>query len=108
MKKFYDKYHDLGVEIVQYVSDLDDNYLVQPNTSLTTRDIKLISRKRTAANPELGGREYADMGAYYGVGRSDPMKMLLIDPDGKIVAKWNGNQFNAVEEELKKLYPDIE
>ncbi|MBQ9372364.1 MAG: hypothetical protein IJU03_09250 [Thermoguttaceae bacterium] len=108
LEKFYDKYHDLGVEIVQYVSDLDDNYLVQPNTYLTTRDIKLISRKRTAANPELGGREYADMGAYYGVGRSDPMKTLLIDPDGKIVAKWNGNQFNGVEEELKKLYPDIE
>ena len=67
---------------------------------------QMISNLRTASNPELGGRKFVDMRAYYGIDQTNSFTVLLIAPDGKVFA--TGRQPSDFEEPLKRLFPEAE
>ena len=100
--KLYDKYHASGLEIVLY----EDDYSGQ---GLPARkepgQFKCVSRPRTKENPKLGGRAFTDLAYYYGVGPHPRPRVVLIGPDGQVVA--SGVQASEVEDALKEIYPDV-
>ncbi len=99
----FNKYHDAGLEVVMYVPQLDAG--VSSNMKPVKAPFRRISRLRTRANPELSGKAYVDLANYYGLSERIYPKIVLIDPEGKVVATNLTTQ--DFEEELKKLYPNV-
>ena len=92
-----------GLAVVLYQSDLGS----QPFNSRSVRpsQFRRISRARTKVNHKLGGRKYVDLADYYGIG-SNPMSLaVLIDASGVVIA--SGSTPNDLENDLKKLFPDV-
>ncbi len=101
----YDKYHTAGLEVVLYCLDRDERVPGQ-NARASEYAFQMISNLRTASNPELGGRKFVDMRAYYGIDQTNSFTVLLIAPDGKVFA--TGRQPSDFEEPLKRLFPEAE
>lgn len=100
--KLYEKYHASGFEIVLYQDDYSRQGV--PARKAPGR-FKCVSRPRTRENPKLGGRAFTDLAYYYGVGPYPMVRVVLIGPDGQVVA--SGVNSSEVEDALKKIYPDV-
>lgn len=99
----FKKYHEAGLEVVMYTPQLDGGSY--SNLKPVDGTFRRISRYRTRVNSELGGKEYVDLCDYYGLSERFYPKIVLIDPEGKVVATNLTTQ--DFEEELKKLYPNV-
>ena len=95
-----EKYLAEGLEVVLY------NGYNRRNAFVATDKFKQISRVRTRANPELGGRRYVDLMDYYGLGFYSGSQVALIGADGSVVAM--GNSVENIMDDLKSLFPEGE
>ncbi len=95
-----EKYLAEGLEVVLY------NGYNRRNAFVATDKFKQISRVRTRANPELGGRRYVDLMDYYGLGFYSGSQVALIGADGSVVAM--GNSVENIMDDLKSLFPEVE
>ena len=98
-----EKYMPSGLAVVLYQSDLGS----QPFNSRSVRpsQFRRISRARTKVNHKLGGRKYVDLADYYGIGSNLMSLAVLIDASGVVIA--SGSTPNDLENDLKKLFPDV-
>ena len=100
----FKKYHEEGLEVVMYTPRLDGGSY--SNLKPVDGTFRRISRYRTRVNPDTGGKEYVDLCDYYGLSERFYPKVVLIDPEGKVVATNLTTQ--DFEEDLKKLYPNVD